>query len=243
MWINSAQTPALPPQRIGVFIDYWYSYETARTLFTEPPGSVPPAWFGNVSPVALARHLVKMPLPGRPRSTRVLAGTHVVIAHFDPATQRGQAERVRVWLGAGAQVTVCPPPTEVPARRKGVLHIALASLVVNSVASGAYDTAIVFAGDPELYPMFDLLAGDLVELPSSRVERAVWVAEDRAAADGLSRLDGQVWCHRLGDRTFRALLDDRSDLLAQARRERQKGAPMPSTPEPPVEAHGRPRAP
>ncbi len=231
---TDSAAPALPTQRIGVFIDYRYSYTAARHLFADMSRNTPPpSWFGNVPPVSLARHLVKMPLPNKPRSTRVLGGTHVVINHFDPAAQPGTADRVRVWKDAGAEVTICPPHNQVPGHPRGLVHVALAALVAQRIVSGFYDTAILFAAAPELFSMFALLAGD--EVPSSHLERAMWVARDREPEDRLHELAG-VWCHRLGERSFRALHDDWSALLARAGRERR-------TPPPPaIEGAARPKS-
>jgi hypothetical protein len=193
-------------RRVGVFVDYWYAYTSARQLFTAPGQPPPPPWFGNVSPRALAGVVVKRPPAGTRRSQRVLAGLHVFVRHFDPEVHRSQLERVRRWELEGATVEVGPSREEGGGHWQGGLNVALATSVVRALAAGTYDTAVVLAGDGALWPMFAALAGE--ERPAAAIELATWVAADGSLPTSLAGLPG-VWCHRLGEATFRQLLDDR----------------------------------
>jgi hypothetical protein len=189
-------------RRIGVFVDYWYAYTSARQLFA-PRGAPPPAWFGNVSPAALAGVVVKQPPMGARRSERRLAGLHVLIRHFDPEVHRGQLERVRRWELEGAAVMVGPSQDQGGGHWQSGLSVALASAVVDALDRGVYDTAVLFAGDGALWPMLEMLGGR-----DGAVELATWVAPDGAVPTGLAGAPG-VWCHRLGEARFKQLSDDR----------------------------------
>jgi len=197
--------PAGAARRLGVFVDYWYAYTTARQLFA-PPGAPPPSWFGNVSPRALAGSVVKRPPVGSRRSERQLAGLHVFVRHFDPQVHRSQLDRVRRWELEGAEVVVGPSAAEGGGHWQSSLSVALATAVVEALARGRYDTAVVMAGDGALWPMLAAVRGE--ETPSGAVELATWVAPDGTVPTGLTGLPG-LWCHRLGEATFRVLLDDR----------------------------------
>lgn len=193
-------------RRIGVFVDYWYAYTSARQLFATPGQPPPPAWFGNISPRALAAAVAKRPPAGTRRSQRELAGLHVFVRHFDPDVHRSQLDRVRRWELEQATVVVGPSREQGGGHWQSGLSVALATAVARSLAAGVYDTAVVFAGDGALWPMFAGLAGD--EQPSASVELATWVAPDGTLPTALAGLPA-VWCHRLGEATFRQLLDDR----------------------------------
>jgi hypothetical protein len=214
-------------RRIGVFIDYWYAYTSARQLFADP-GVPPPPWFGNVAPGALAAMLVKRPPSGERRSERTLGGLHVFVRHYDPELHHSQHERVRRWELEGAQVTVGPSREQGGGHWQSSVSIALASGVVSALARGVCDTAVVFAGDGSLWPMFGA-AGEAVEL-------ATWVGRDGEVPTTLVSLPG-VWCHRLGEASFRQLLDDRrpsqhsSPKAARAMRlaEKERAAGVPPT--------------
>ncbi len=189
-------------RRIGVFVDYWYAYTSARQLFAKP-GEPPPPWFGNVSPRALAGAVVKRPPAGTRRSQRQLAGLHVFVRHFDPVVHRSQLERVRRWELEGADVEVGPGREQGGGHWQSSLSVALATQVTRALTAGVYDLAIVFAGDGALWPMLAALSGE-----EPAVELATWVAPDGSVPTALTGLPG-VWCHRLGEATFRQLLDDR----------------------------------
>jgi hypothetical protein len=192
-------------RRIGVFVDYWYAYASARQLFAAP-GAPPPPWFGNVSPAALAAAVVKHPPAGVRRSERRLAGLHVVVRHFDPEVHHGQLDRVRRWELEGATVLVGPSREEGGGHWQSGVSVALASAVVDALARGVYDAAAVFAGDGSLWPMFAMLSGG--DEPSSAVELATWVGPDGEVPTALVSLP-RVWTHRLGEARFRQLSDDR----------------------------------
>jgi len=192
-------------RRVGVFIDYWYVYSTARQLFAEP-GVPPPAWFGNVSPTALGRVLVKSAPPGTRRSERTAAGVHLFVRHFDPELHRGQFERVRRWELDEATVTVAPSREEGGGHWQSSLSVALACAVVDALDTGRCDTAVVFAGDGALLPLFGQVGGDVE--PSPRIELATWVGADGSVPTTLASTPA-VWCHRLGATTFRLAVDDR----------------------------------
>ena len=212
-------------RRLGVFVDYWYAYTSARQLFADP-GVPPPPWFGNVSPGALAAMLVKRPPIGARRSERSLAGLHVVVRHYQPELHHGQHERVQRWELEGARVTVGPSREQGGGHWQSSVSVALASAVVGALTGGVYDAAIVFAGDGSLWPMFEA-AGD-------RVELATWVGPDGTVPTTLVSLPG-VWCHRLGESSFRQLLDDRrpsqhtspkaARAMRMAEKERAAGPP------------------
>lgn len=196
-------------RRVAVFIDYWWVYSSARQAFG---GAQPPAWFGNVAPGPLAHALVKRPPSSVRRSTRVAAGLHIFIRGYDPEVHRGQQERVDRWLGEGATVHVGPlgGSGEVGASSAAPGHasvsVALSVAVVEALLRGECDTAIVFAGDAALLPLFSRMAGD--QVPSGRIELATWVAPDGGVATQLASLPG-VWCHRLGEASFKQVTDDR----------------------------------
>jgi hypothetical protein len=192
-------------RRIGVFIDYWYAYTSARQLFAEP-GVPPPAWFGNVSPPALGRMLVKSAPPGTRRSQRTAAGVHLFVRHFDPEVHRGQLERVRRWELDDATVTVAPSREEGAGHWQSSLSVALACAVVDALDTGRIDTAVVFAGDGALLPLFGQVGG--ATQPSQRIELATWVGADGSVPTTLVSAPA-VWCHRLGAATFRLATDDR----------------------------------
>lgn len=203
--------------RVGVFVDYWYAYTSARQVFASPGQPPPPPWYGNVSPRALAGTVVKHPPAGVRRSERELAGLHVFVRHFDPAVHRSQLDRVRRWQLEGAAVEVGPAREEGGGHWQSGLDVALATAVVRAVVGGVYDTAVVFAGDGALWPMFAALAGG--DPPSAAIELATWVAPDGGLPTPLAAVPG-VWCHRLGAATFRQLLDDRRPAHTAAARGR-----------------------
>jgi hypothetical protein len=195
-------------RRIGVFIDYWYAYTSARQLFGRPgaPGA-PPAWFGNVSPAVLARVLVKRPPAAARRSERVLHGVTVFVRHFDPAVHHGQLERVRRWEADGATVVVGPSREEGAAFWQSALNVGLAASVADELARNVCDTAIVFAGDGALLPLVSMeSAGE--ETPAPRIELATWVGPDGTVPTTLVSAP-RVWCHRLGETTFKQVVDQR----------------------------------
>jgi hypothetical protein len=192
-------------RRIGVFIDYWYAYTSARQLYGGP--AAPPAWFGNVSPDALARVLVKRPPAAARRSERVLHGVSVFVRHFDPEVHHGQLERVRRWEADGASVLVGPSREEGAGFWQSALSVGLATAVSDALARGACDTAVVFAGDGALLPLLSLeSAGE--ETPSPRIELATWVGPDGTVPTSLVSAP-RVWCHRLGETTFKQVVDQR----------------------------------
>jgi hypothetical protein len=201
------------PRRIGVFVDYWYVYTSARQLFAQP-GPPPPPWFGNVSPRALAGTVVKRPPIASRRSERILAGTHVFVRNFDPEVHRGQLDRVRRWELEEATVTVGPSREEGGGHWQSSVSVALACAVVDALARGSYDTAVVFAGDGALWPMFAAVSGGAA--PSQTVELVTWVGRDGAVPTALASLP-QVWCHRLGETSFKQVVDDRRPSQHQAR--------------------------
>jgi hypothetical protein len=192
-------------RRIGVFVDYWYAYTSARQVFAAP-GAPPPPWFGNVSPRAVAAMVVKRPPSASRRSERVLGGLHVFVRHFDPEVHRGQLDRVRRWELEEAAVTVAPSREEGGGHWQSTVSVALACAVVEALAQRRYDTAVVFAGDGALWPMFTAMGGGAV--PSQVVELATWVAPDGAVPTQLTALP-HVWCHRLGEASFKQVVDDR----------------------------------
>ena len=209
--------PTGAARRIGVFVDYWYAYTSARQVFATPGQPPPPPWYGNVSPRALAGVVVKHPPAGVRRSERELAGLHVFVRHFDPAVHRSQLDRVRRWELEGAAVEVGPAREEGGGHWQSGLDVALATAVVRSLVGGVYDTAVVFAGDGALWPMFAALAGG--DGPSPAIELATWVAPDGSLPTPLAAVPG-VWCHRLGEASFRQLLDDRRPAHTAAARTR-----------------------
>ena len=213
-------------RRIGVFVDYWYAYTSARQLFAASGQQPPPAWYGNVSPLALAGALVKRPPAGARRSQRELAGLHVFVRHFDPEVHRSQLERVRRWELEQAVVEIGPSREQGGGHWQSSLSVALSAAVARTLAAGVYDTAVVFAGDGALWPMFAALAGD--EQPSAAVELATWVAPDGSLPTPLAGLPS-VWCHRLGEATFRQLLDDRRPAYHHKRPGAAAPAPAPRT--------------
>jgi len=192
-------------RRVAVFIDYWWVYSSARQAFG---GAQPPAWFGNVAPAALAHGLVKRPPSSVRRSERVRAGLHIFIRGYDPDVHRGQHERVERWLGEGATVDVGPVRTEGGGGFwQGSVSVALSCAVVEALTRGDCDTAVVFAGDAALLPLFNRMAGP--QVPSARIELATWVARDGAVPTALASSVPGVWCHRLGESTFKQVSDDR----------------------------------
>ncbi len=210
-------------RRIGVFVDYWYAYTSARQLFAKP-GEPPPAWFGNVSPRALAGAVVKRPPAGSRRSQRQLAGLHVFVRHFDPVVHRSQLERVRRWELEGASVEVGPGREQGGGHWQSSLSVALATRVTRALTAGDYDLAVVFAGDGALWPMLAALSDE-----EPVVELATWVAPDGTVPTSLTGVPG-IWCHRLGESTFRTLLDDRRPAHHLGRPPRApRAAPQPST--------------
>jgi hypothetical protein len=202
---GGASEPAGVARRVGVFVDYWYAYTSARQLFATP-GTPPPPWFGNVSPRALAGAVVKRPPAGARRSERELKDLHLFVRHFDPDVHRSQLDRVRRWELEGATVSVGPSPDQGGGHWQSSVSVALATAVVDGLARGVYDTAVVFAGDGSLWPMFERLRG--TEAPSATVELVTWVAPDGTVPTSLTAVPG-VWCHRLGEATFKQMLDDR----------------------------------
>jgi hypothetical protein len=192
-------------RRIGVFVDYWYAYTSARQLFAQP-GVPPPAWFGNVSPRALAGAVVKRPPVGTRRSERELSGLHIFVRHFDPEVHRSQLERVRRWELEGAGVVVGPSREQGGGHWQSSVNVALAAAVVDALGRGRYDTAVVFAGDGALWPMFAAVSGEVT--PSESVELATWIAPDGTVPTALTEFP-RVWCHRLGEATFKNVVDDR----------------------------------
>jgi hypothetical protein len=158
------------------------------------------------------------------RSERRLAGTHVLVRYYDPITRPRNEQRVRRWKEAGVVVTVGPPPEEAPGSSQACLDVALACAVTRALDASTYDTVVVFAGDGALQPLFALLAGDARSSPS--IERATWVSPSGEAPNGLAAVRN-VWCHRLGERAFAALVDD--GRPARTRREGgEKSAPTDS---------------
>jgi len=191
------------PRRVAVFVDYWWVYNSARQLFG---GVQPPAWFGNVAPVELGRMLVKRPPASVRRSERVAAGVHVFIRGYDPAVHHGQHERVQRWTAAGATVDVGPAREAGGGFWQSSVSVALASAVTEALATGACDTAVVFAGDVALLPLLTRLAG--TDAVSPRLELATWVGKDGTVPTQLASVTG-IWCHRLGEQSFRQASDDR----------------------------------
>ncbi len=213
----------LKDARIGVFIDYWYVYATARQLFAPPGVAPPPAWFGNVPPAALAHRLVKRPPKHTRRSQRVLGGTHVFVRHVDPLTQPTHLMRIRQWQEAGVIVHIGPSRDVSPGHSQGTLNVDLACAVTRALDLATYDIAVIFSGDAALYPMFQMDSD--VSRPLRRLELATWVGPDGSVPNGLITVRS-VWCHRLGNKAFRALLDDRvaATPRERARARRQSGA-------------------
>jgi hypothetical protein len=191
--------------RVGVFIDYWWVYSSARQVF---PGETvpPPTWFGNVSPAALARLLVKRPPATVRRSERSLAGLHIFCRHYDPEVHRSQHERVQRWQAEDAVVHVGPSREDGGGYWQSSVSVALACAVVAALERREYDAAVVFAGDGALLPMLTQLAADPAQ--PSRVELATWVAPDGTMPTTLVGVPG-VWCHRLGEASFHQVIDDR----------------------------------
>ena len=219
------------PRRVAVFVDYWWVYSSARQVFggAQPP----PAWFGNVTPAALARVLVKHPPASVRRSQRVLAGLHIFVRSYDPELHHSQHERVLRWEGEGATVEVGPQKADAGGGFwQSSVNVALATAVVDALARGACDTAVVFAGDPALLPLIARVAGP--ETPSSRLELATWVAPDGTIPTTLAATPG-IWCHRLGEATYRQVTDDRRAARKAAVRGRVGATPRPRrAPEPPT---------
>lgn len=241
MWIDTPPDDApARPHRIGVFLDYWYAYTTARQLFAPPQAPPPPAWFGNVPPTELAHHLVKRPPSHARRSERVLTGTHVFVRHVDPVLHPAQSARVRRWEDAGVVVHIGPSRDESPGHWQGTINVDLACTVTHMLDLASYDTAIVFAGDAALSPLFRLLSWQ-----PDRLELATWVADDGSAPNGLDAIIPS-WCHRLGHKTFRALIDDRGSAIgkerARSRRERQVGGAAIEAPAASQSTEGEPGA-
>lgn len=201
-------------RRVAVFVDYWWVYSSARHLYGGPQ---PSAWFGNVSVGALARLLVKRPPAAVRRSERQLAGTHVFIRGYDPELHHGQHERVQRWEAEGATVDV-GPSRETGGFWQSALSVSLAAAVTDTLVAGTYDTAVVFAGDSALLPLLTRFAG--TDAPSTRIELATWVAPDGAVPTSLAATAG-VWCHRLGESTFRQLMDDRRSARITAAKARR----------------------
>jgi hypothetical protein len=191
------------PRRVGVFIDYWWVYSSARQAFPGPENP-PPSWFGNVWPSLLARTLVKRPPMAARRSERSLAAVHVFVRHYDPEAHRSQHERVLRWQAEDAQVHVGPSRESGGGFWQSSVNVALAAAVAGALGRGAIDAAIVFAGDAALLPLFTEVAAE----DASRIELATWVAPDGAVPSPLAATAG-VWCHRLGEATFRLVTDDR----------------------------------
>jgi hypothetical protein len=189
-------------RRVGVFVDYWWLYSSARQVFPGPEAP-PPPWFGNVAPAPLAHALVKHPPAGVRRSQRVLGGLRIFIRHYDPEVHRSQHERVLRWRADGAAVDVGPSRGEGGGFWQSSVSVALACEVVAALARGDCDTAVVFAGDAALLPLFSRFAGD-----PARIELATWVAPDGSTSTLLPGLPG-VWVHRLGEASFRQVTDDR----------------------------------
>lgn len=203
------------PRRVAVFVDYWWVYNSARQLFGGAGSS--PAWFGNVAPAELARIVVKRPPAAVRRSERVLAGLHMFIRSYDPVVHHGQHERAQRWLAEGATVDVGPARQEGGGFWQGAVSVALAAAVVEALTAGRCDTAVVFAGDAALLPLFTRVAGP--EVPSARIELATWVGPDGTVTTPLAAALG-VWCHRLGETTFKHVSDDRRTARAAAKRRR-----------------------
>jgi hypothetical protein len=192
-------------RQVGVFIDYWWVYSSARLCF---PGETvpPPSWFGNVSPRGVARLLVKRPPASVRRSERGLGGLHIFVRHYDPELHRSQQERVERWQAEDAVVHVGPSREEGGGYWQSSVSVALAVAVTSALERGEYDAAVVFAGDGALLPLFQQLAGRGEE--PARIELATWVAPDGTVPSGLPVVPG-VWCHRLGEASFRQVIDDR----------------------------------
>jgi hypothetical protein len=190
-------------------------YNSARQLFGG--AAQPPAWFGNVAPAELARILVKRPPAAVRRSQRVLADLHVFIRNYDPVVHHGQHERVQRWLAEGATVDVGPARQEGGGFWQGSVSVALAAAVVEALTAGSCDTAVVFAGDAALLPLFSRVAGP--QVPSARIELATWVGPDGTVTTPLAAAPA-VWCHRLGETTFKHVSDDRRTARAAAKRRR-----------------------
>jgi hypothetical protein len=192
-------------RRVGVFVDYWWVYSSARQVFGAP-GGPPPTWFGNVAPMSVARLLVKSAPASVRRSQRVPGGVRIFVRHYDPGVHRGQHERVQRWQADGASVDVGPSREDGGGFWQGSVNVALACAVVQALERGEIDTAVVFAGDPALLPLFSRLAGGADRSPN--LELATWVAPDGSVPTVLASVPG-VWCHRLGEATFRHVNDDR----------------------------------
>ncbi|HEV7677180.1 MAG TPA: hypothetical protein VGQ42_01270 [Candidatus Dormibacteraeota bacterium] len=211
-------------RRVGVFIDYWYAYTSARQLYGGP--GAPPAWFGNVSPATLARVLVKRPPAAARRSERVLHAVTVFVRHFDPEVHHGQLERVRRWQADGATVVVGPSREEGAGFWQSALNVGLAAAVADELGRNVCDTAVVFAGDGALLPLLGLeSAGE--ETPSPRIELATWVGRDGAVPTTLVTAP-RVWCHRLGETTFKQVVDQRR--LGRPAGQAPAAQPKPGTP-------------
>ena len=218
------------PRRVAVFVDYWWVYNSARQLFGG--AGQPPAWFGNVAPAELARLLVKRPPASVRRSERVLSGLHVFVRSYDPVVHQGQHQRVQRWLAEGANVDVGPARQEGGGFWQSSVSVALATAVVEALTAGSCDTAVIFAGDAALLPLITRVAGP--QVPSARIELATWVGPDGTVPTPLVAAPG-VWCHRLGEATFKHVSDDRRTARGAAAKRRraparQQGQPAgPST--------------
>ena len=206
------------PRRVAVFIDYWWVYSSARQLFG---GGQAPPWFGNVSLAPLARVLVKRPPAAVRRSQRVAAGVHVFIRSYDPELHHGQHERVQRWQAEGATVDVGPARDQGVSFWQAALDVSLATAVTDALDRGDCDTAVIFAGDAGLLPLVRRMAGPAV--PSASIELATWVAPNGSVPTPLAGVDG-VWCHRLGEATFKQLSDDRRPARAAAAKARRAAA-------------------
>ena len=190
------------PRRVRVFLDYWWVYSSARQVFPGPE-TPSPAWFGNVAPAALAHLLVKRPPTSVRRSQRTPAGLDIFIRDYEPEVHRSQHERVLRWQGAGAEVHVGPSRAEGGGFWQSAVSVAIAGAVVAALERGDCDTAVVFAGDAALLPLFRQYADD-----PSRIELATWIAPDGTVPTALPAVPG-IWSHRLGEATFRQVTDDR----------------------------------
>lgn len=223
------------PRRIGVFLDYWWIYSSARQVFPGPE-EPPPAWFGNVSAAALARLLVKRPPAASRRSERALAELHIFIRHYDPDVHRGQHDRVLRWRASGATVDVGPPRGEGAGFWQNAVSVSLSCAVVEALERRRCDVALVFAGDAALQPLFSRVATE----DASRIELATWVAPDGRVPTTLPAVEG-VWCHRLGEATFQTVNDDRKlhkpgatpAARGRAGRDRPAGGAAPGSLHPP----------
>jgi hypothetical protein len=222
------------PRRVDVFIDYWYAYRTARDTFAGSP-IPPPAWFGNVSPSALAATVAKERTIADRRSQRVLGRTHVFLRRFDPDRETHNLERIARWQNEGeVNVVLVPRPEETHGHPLGTITVALACSVVQALERRACEIAVVFAGDGALWPLFTLMRGG--EVPSRAIELATWVRPDGQVPTSLIGL-ADIWCHRLGPRTFNALTTPPLKKPASAAPHRSSRRPA-QRPAPPQTALG-----